>query len=58
MIELPVAQINLPSGMIDLGLGDPDFGLLPLDLLHRSAEEYFAANDPRPLQYGLEQGNG
>jgi 2-aminoadipate transaminase len=58
MTELPIAQIDLPSGMIDLGLGDPDFDLLPLDLLRRSAEDYFAANDPRPLQYGAERGNG
>jgi DNA-binding transcriptional MocR family regulator len=27
-------------------------------LLHQSAEAYFAAGDPRPLQYGMEQGDG
>lgn len=55
---LPVTQINLPPGMIDLGLGDPSFDLLPLDLLHRAAEACFARRDPAFLQYGLEQGNG
>jgi len=58
MTEIPITQINLPSGMIDLGLGDPDIDLLPLGLLRRSAEDYFAAGDPRPLQYGAERGNG
>ncbi|MEZ0394813.1 MAG: PLP-dependent aminotransferase family protein [Anaerolineales bacterium] len=54
---LPVTQINLPPGMIDLGLGDPSFDLLPLDLLGRAAAECFARRDPAFLQYGLEQGN-
>jgi 2-aminoadipate transaminase len=58
MTELPIAQVNLSPSMIDLGLGDPDAGLLPLELLRRSAQAYFAAGDRRPLQYGAEQGNG
>ena len=58
MSEIPVTQINFRSGVIDLGMGNPDFDLLPVDLLHKSAEEYFAANDPRPLQYGTEAGDG
>jgi DNA-binding transcriptional MocR family regulator len=39
-------------------MGNPDFDLLPVDLLHKSAEEYFATNDPRILQYGIEAGDG
>ena len=39
-------------------MGNPDFDLLPVDLLAQSAEEYFATNDPRTLQYGIEQGDG
>ena len=58
MTDLPVTQINLPPGFIDLGMGNPDFDLLPLDLLHRSAETYFAAGDRRTLQYGAEAGDG
>ncbi len=54
---LPVTQINLPPGMIDLGLGDPSFDLLPLDRLRRAAADCFARRDPAFLQYGLEQGN-
>ena len=56
--ELPVVQIDLPPGFIDLGMGNPDLSLLPLDLIRRSAETYFASVDPRPLQYGVEQGDG
>jgi DNA-binding transcriptional MocR family regulator len=44
--------------MIDLGLGNPDLRLLPLELIGYSAEAYFSGGDARPLQYGLEQGNG
>jgi len=58
MSELPITQINYRPGVIDLGMGNPDFDLLPVELLHRSAEEYFKANDPRPLQYGIEGGDG
>jgi DNA-binding transcriptional MocR family regulator len=58
MTEPSITQINLPPGFIDLGIGNPDFDLLPLELLHHSAETYFATGDPRSLQYGLEQGDG
>lgn len=55
---IPTSQIQIPEGMIDLGAGDPDFSLLPLDMLHRAAEACFAKNDSAFLQYGAEQGNG
>ena len=55
---IPCSQTHIPEGMIDLGVGDPDFSLLPLDMLRRAAEACFARNDPAFLQYGAEQGNG
>jgi 2-aminoadipate transaminase len=55
---IPTSQIYIPPGMIDLGVGDPDFALLPLDMLHRAAESCFAKADPAFLQYGAEQGDG
>jgi DNA-binding transcriptional MocR family regulator len=55
---IPTSQIYIPPGMIDLGVGDPDFALLPLDMLHRAAEACFAKADPAFLQYGAEQGDG
>ncbi len=56
--HIPTSQIHIPPGMIDLGLGDPDFALLPLNMLSRAAETCFAKGDPAFLQYGAEQGNG
>jgi len=58
MNDLPVTQIDLSPGVIDLGIGDPDTSLLPLELLHHSAKVFFSRGDHRPLQYGTEQGNG
>lgn len=56
--HIPTSQIHIPAGMIDLGVGDPDFELLPLDMLRRAAETCFAKGDPTFLQYGAEQGDG
>ena len=55
---IPTSQIYIPEGMIDLGAGDPDFSLLPLNMLHRAAEACFVKGDPSFLQYGAEQGDG
>lgn len=55
---IQTSQINIPPGFIDLGLGDPQFALLPLDLIHQAAGQLFAGNDPSFLQYGAEQGDG
>lgn len=55
---LPVTQIQIPSGFIDLGIGDPQLSLLPIELIRQGAENCFAQNDPSFLQYGAEQGNG
>ncbi len=58
MDENIVTQINLQEGMIDLGFGNPDLNLLPLDKIQASAELYFSTKDRRSLQYGIEQGDG
>ena len=58
MNEIPITQARLRPGVIDLGLGNPDFSLLPLERLHKSAETYFQGGDSRSLQYGAEQGDG
>jgi 2-aminoadipate transaminase len=55
---LQTTQFSIPPGFIDLGLGDPQFSLLPFDLLRWAAEERFNQNDPEFLQYGAEQGDG
>jgi len=55
--SLSTSQVSIPPGFIDLGLGDPQFSLLPLDLLRQAAGERFSQEDPYFLQYGLEQGD-
>ncbi len=58
MTRLPITQITLQPGFVDLGMGNPDLDLLPLALIHQSAQTYFAGGDRRPLQYGKEKGDG
>lgn len=58
MSTLPIAQINTPAGFIDLGRGDPQFELLPLDLLHDAAQTRLTQPDNAFLQYGTVQGDG
>jgi DNA-binding transcriptional MocR family regulator len=58
MAEHFITQINVPTDFIDLGMGNPDLDLLPLEMLRESAESFFQRGDPRYLQYGLEQGDG
>ncbi len=55
---MQTSQIRVPEDFIDLGLGDPQFALLPLDLIRNAAETCFAQNDRAFLQYGAEQGDG
>jgi 2-aminoadipate transaminase len=55
---IPVSQTYVPPGMIDLGVGTPDFAHMAHDLLRRAAEACFEKNDPAFLQYGTEQGHG
>lgn len=57
MTEPLITQINPPSDLIDLGMGNPDLDLLPLKILQESAEDFFSKEDSRYLQYGLEQGD-
>jgi 2-aminoadipate transaminase len=51
-------QVDLTSAIIDLGIGQPGFDLLPLEIMRRAAEERFAEGDTFLLNYGYEQGDG
>jgi 2-aminoadipate transaminase len=53
-----VVQFIVPPGVIDLGLGDPQLDLLPLELLRQAAGKHFDQKDPEFLQYGTMQGDG
>jgi 2-aminoadipate transaminase len=54
---MQITQLDLPPEMIDLGVGQPDLALLPLDLIRQAATHRLGFDDPAPLQYGTEQGN-
>lgn len=45
MTPLPIAQITLQPGFVDLGMGNPNLDLLPLELIRQSAQTYFAGGD-------------
>ncbi len=51
-------QISMPEGFLDLGRGDPQLALLPLDLLRGAAGVRLRQADNSFLQYGPEQGDG
>jgi 2-aminoadipate transaminase len=56
--SLQISQFHIPPGFIDLGLGDPQYSLLPINLMRQAAAERFSQNDTEFLQYGAEQGDG
>jgi 2-aminoadipate transaminase len=51
-------QNQVPTDVIDLGLGDPSLSLLPLDLIREAAQLRLSQDDNSFLQYGAEQGDG
>lgn len=55
---MQITQLNIPAGMIDLGVGQPSISLLPLDKIKRAAEHRMKQEDASILQYGVEQGSG
>jgi 2-aminoadipate transaminase len=58
VIEPRSAQANPRPGLIDFGIGQPGFELLPLALIRRAAEERLSTGTGDFLNYGYEQGDG
>ncbi|MEW6402083.1 MAG: PLP-dependent aminotransferase family protein [Chloroflexota bacterium] len=58
LMSLQTIQTPIPEGFIDLGVGDPQFDLLPLQLLRDAAQDRLSQSDNSFLQYGAEQGDG
>jgi DNA-binding transcriptional MocR family regulator len=50
-------QVVVPAGVIDLGLGQPNNAILPVDYIRRAAEMQFT-DSPEFLQYGADWGDG
>jgi len=53
-----VTQVTVPPDFIDLGLGDPQLSLLPLEMVRQAAQSRLSQNDSQFLQYGANQGDG
>ena len=58
MSTIQIAQLNIPPGMIDFGVGQPSPTLLPLAAIQTAAEHRLNHDDPLLLAYGAEQGDG
>ena len=57
-IMLPIIQSPIPPGVIDLGTGEPNPKLFPMELLRNAAQARLSQDDSYFLQYGAEQGDG
>lgn len=59
MSTIQYRQVEIPAGMIDLGLGQPDPTVFPLAILARAASTCLAPGAETDfLQYGAEYGDG
>lgn len=56
--SLQTIQTPIASDFIDLGTGDPQLNLLPLELIRDAAIHRLGLGEREYLQYGLEQGDG
>jgi DNA-binding transcriptional MocR family regulator len=56
---LRVVQVEVPEGVIDLGVGQPDASVYPVELFRRAAVACFGEGAPIDhYQYGAEYGDG
>jgi len=55
---IQTTQLDIPPGMIHLGIGQPDPSLLPLALMKNAAEHRLDHDDGSLLAYGAESGDG
>jgi len=55
---IQTTQLDIPPGMIHLGIGQPDPSLLPLALMKNAAEHRLGHDDRSLLAYGAESGDG
>ncbi len=57
MSTIRFQQVVVPDGVIDLGVGQPNAAILPVDYVRRAAAMQFV-DSPEFLQYGAEWGDG
>jgi DNA-binding transcriptional MocR family regulator len=53
----PTTQVSAPPGVIDLGIGQPQDSILPVELMSRALRIAADARREHPLQYGTERGD-
>jgi 2-aminoadipate transaminase len=53
-----VTQVQSLPGVVDLGIGQPQAAILPVELMARAMTVAAAARPTHPLQYGVERGDG
>ncbi len=58
MSTVQTTQLNIPAGMINFGVGQPDPKLLPLEAMRQAVGHRLGYDDPFLLAYGVEQGDG
>lgn len=56
MTTLRLRQFEIPDGVIDLGLGQPDPSVYPVALMREAAATVLGGDDHEFLQYGAEYG--
>jgi len=57
MKKLQITQASVPEGVIDLGIGQPQVDLLPLEKINLAWKHQLKQANPEILQYGLQQGD-
>ncbi len=58
MSDLRTTQVSVPPDMIDFGIGQPGFDLLPARLMQSAAARRLDGVETSFLNYGAEQGDG
>lgn len=56
--QIPTTEAVHTPGVIDFGIGQPDFDILPLDLIRRATAVRLQDRDTTLLNYGYAQGDG
>jgi 2-aminoadipate transaminase len=57
-LQAQTTQLWGAPGVVDLGIGQPQDSLLPVEAMSRALANAAAAGRRHPLQYGLERGDG
>ena len=57
MKKIQITQASVPEGVIDLGIGQPQVDLLPLEKMNTAWKHQMEQANPEILQYGMQQGS-